>query len=427
MSNSNSKIKGNKILLAIIILIILLFLFIVKYFIGSSSGNNVTIIDRLLGDTYDISVNKKEFGTADLKKDDRGNFYIYLNTGMEKLDSAIEKIVNDYRTNATTYETYSIDCTSRVLFNNIYEVKYMLLEDKKPNAEVAKSINVYYSKSTDEIINYTNILRDYYKSISKYRYNDELDFNDVDMKTFVINNDEVTFGKGDKKLSINYEKYKLLFKSEIGIPSIYSGEVYKPKIMPIDPNKKHIAFTFDDGPANQNHVRIREIFDKYNQQATFFFVGQMAIQNPNMVLDSYKKGHMICSHSWTHPDLVRLTPEQQAKEILDTDDELFKITGHDINYLRPPYGSFNQSVKEIVNDKIALWSVDSLDWKSRDTNAIINEVRPYIADGAVVLFHDLYDATANAIEILVPELIQQGYQFVRYDVLEDYMNKKGNN
>ena len=80
-----------------------------------------------------------------------------------------------------------------------------------------------------------------------------------------------------------------------------------------------------------------------------------------------------------------------------------------------------------VNSSVDTGAANAVKVDNDMTNAIINEVRPYIADGAVVLFHDLYDATANAIEILVPELIQQGYQFVRYDVLEDYMNKKGNN
>ena len=424
MDRRKSKVKKskNRLVMLVIIALILICAFMVKFF--NSESGNVGIIDHLLGESFDTKVNAKEFGTPDLKKDDRGNFYIYLNTGMKTLDAAVDKVVADFRTNATTYETYSIDCTSKIIFNNIYEVKYLLLEDKNPKADIAKTMTIYYSKESDKIINSSDILRANYKSIAKYRFNDEIKFDDIDMNSFQIQDKQIVFGKEGKQVTLDYEKYKQMFKAGLGIPSLYTGEIYKPNIIPIDPSKKHIAFTFDDGPANVNHQKIRELFDKYGQQATFCFVGQMAQENPDMVLETYKKGHMIINHSWSHPDLVRLTPEQQAKEILDTEDILFKTTGYDVDVLRPPYGSFNQTTKDIVNDKIALWTVDSLDWKSRNTQSIINEVTPYIADGAVVLFHDLYEPTYHAIEQLLPQLLDQGYQFVRMDVLEDYMNNK---
>lgn len=421
MDKKRSRVKKtkNKLVLSFIIVLILLFAFMLKFF--NSESGDVGIIDHLLGESYDTKVNVKEFGSPSLKKDDRGNFYVYLNTGIKSLDAAIDKVVADFRTNATTYETYSIDCTSKIILNNIYEVKYLLLEDKNPKADVAKSMSIYYSKNEDKIISSSDILRSDYKAIAKYRFNDEIKFDDIDMNSFQIQDKQVIFGKEGKQVKLNYDKYKVMFKSGLGIPALYTGEIIKPQIIPIDKSKKHIAFTFDDGPANVNHVKIRELFDKYGQQASFCFVGKMAEENPDMVLETYKKGHMLIDHSWSHPDLVRLTPEEQAKEILDTQDILFKITGCDVDILRPPYGSFNQTTKDIVNNKIALWNIDSLDWKTRDTQSIINEVLPYVADGSVVLFHDLYEATYHAIEQMLPKLINEGYQFVRLDVLEDYL------
>lgn len=421
--------KGKKLSLIkvlFIILIILLAIFAIKVIwlkTDENSGNG--LIDKLLGTQYDDKFNKKDFGSTLVKKDDRGNHYIYLNTGMKKLDSAIEKVVNDYRTNAVTYEKYSIDCSSKIYFNNIYEVTYMLLKDNNPKSDIIKTTRIYYSKNIDDILDVNKILRNNYVAMAQYEYPD-LKFDNIDVNNFKLNEKEIVLGRDDKKITLEYNKCKDLFKAGTGIPCDYDGEVIKQKIIPIDPNKKHIAFTFDDGPLNKNHERIRELFNEYNQQATFFMVGTAISENPQMLIKTYKDGHMIANHSWSHPDFTRLTPQEQAKEIFDTSNIIFKDTGYDIEYVRPPYGAYNETTKKLTNGNIALWNVDSLDWKNRDVNMILNEVRPYCADGAIVLFHDLYDTSYEAVKILVPELIDKGFQFVRYDTLLNYEAEKGN-
>ncbi|QXW66356.1 polysaccharide deacetylase family protein [Streptobacillus moniliformis] len=168
-------------------------------------------------------------------------------------------------------------------------------------------------------------------------------------------------------------------------------------------SKKHIVFTFDDGPRNKYHELIREVFNEYDQTASFFLLGEVIKRNSNMVIKTYLDGHEIMGHSYTHPDLTKLSPEKIWKEYQGCNDEIFKVIGLDVKNIRPPYGAVNQKVKNVVGGKnnIVLWNVDSEDWKSRNVETIISRVLPVVKDGDVVLFHDLYLESYEAIKYMV--------------------------
>lgn len=283
---------------------------------------------------------------------------------------------------------------------------------------------IYYSNKLNRNITSNDVFRNRYKYIIK-SIDRNIDLSNVDFSKFKIENDKIVVGK-DKTLNLEYTKFKRVFKGGVGLPSIYEGEKLIPKQRPIDPNKKHIAFTFDDGPGNKNHVLIREVFNKYNERATFYFVGLNVKKNPKMVLQTYLDGHEISNHTYDHKNLSKISRDQIIDEILKTDDLIYSIIGDENKNVRPPYGAYNSNVVEILGGKsnLILWNVDSEDWKNRNKDVIISRVLDKVKDGDVVLFHDLYSETYEAIKYMVPILISRGFQFVTYSELKEIKGRR---
>lgn len=283
---------------------------------------------------------------------------------------------------------------------------------------------IYYSNKLNKNITSNDIFRNRYKYIIK-SIDSNIDLSNVDFSKFKIENDKIVVGK-DKKINLEYNKFKRVFKGGIGIPSIYEGEILDTKKRPIDSNKKHIAFTFDDGPGNKNHVLIREVFNKYDERATFYFVGLNVKKNPKMVLQTYLDGHEISNHTYDHKNLSKISRAQIIDEILKTDDLIYSIIGDENKNVRPPYGAYNSNVVEILGGKsnLILWNVDSEDWKNRNKYVIISRVLDKVKDGDVVLFHDLYPETYEAIKYMVPILKNRGFQFVTYSELKEIKGRR---
>ena len=184
---------------------------------------------------------------------------------------------------------------------------------------------------------------------------------------------------------------------------------------------KVVAFTFDDGPSKYT-LEIMDILDKYNSKATFFEVGYMIKNNADIVKEVINRGFEVGNHTTDHSNLRKLSYEKIKTKINDNNSLFYEITGKNMTYLRPPYGNLNENVKKIVDVPIIKWSVDSRDWESRNRDKIVALVKSTIKDGDIVLFHDLYSTTKDAIEVLVPDLINEGYKIVS---VSELFNLKG--
>ncbi|ACZ01682.1 hypothetical protein CEP89_05610 [Streptobacillus moniliformis] len=299
-----------------------------------------------------------------------------------------------------------------------------VVEDIKIEKKVEEEKEVQKKEEQQEkIIKTDDILRYHYKKIAK-SIDPNIDFENVNVRKFRVTDTDIYFGDNEE-LVLNLEKFKAIFKSNVGLPSLYQGEELIPKKREVDMSKKHIVFTFDDGPRNKYHELIREVFNEYDQTASFFLLGEVIKRNSNMVIKTYLDGHEIMGHSYTHPDLTKLSPEKIWKEYQGCNDEIFKVIGLDVKNIRPPYGAVNQKVKNVVGGKnnIVLWNVDSEDWKSRNVETIISRVLPVVKDGDVVLFHDLYLESYEAIKYMVPILIEEGYQFISYEDMIKIKNR----
>lgn len=181
---------------------------------------------------------------------------------------------------------------------------------------------------------------------------------------------------------------------------------------------KYIALTFDDGPHRKYTDMILDILKKYGIHATFFVVGSNCRDQPETVKRIVSEGHEIGSHTFSHPSLCRISRDKLMKEILNTENILFEICEYRPKLFRPPegvYGPVIASVLERLDYTPVLWTVDTLDWRVPSAETIADRVIKNISDGYIVLCHDFISPRSNtpdALELFLPRLIEEGWQFV---------------
>ncbi len=176
--------------------------------------------------------------------------------------------------------------------------------------------------------------------------------------------------------------------------------------------KKLVALTFDDGPSATTTPKLLNILKSRDVPATFFMLGNMARNNPDIVKQASEEGHEVASHTMYHQNLIRIPNDSTQSDINEAKSVFEGILGHTPNLTRPPYGNYNDNVKESVNTPMILWSVDTLDWKNRDPDAIVSNALDQAYDGAIILMHDIYDTTVEAVPKLIDSMRQDGYEFV---------------
>ncbi len=202
------------------------------------------------------------------------------------------------------------------------------------------------------------------------------------------------------------------------LTSSYNIEI-KPIGRYIDPNKPMVAITYDDGPRPKSTNRILDCLEKYGAAATFFELGYLAKAYPDCIRREVKIGCEVANHSWDHPNLATLSGSGVANQINSTSNTIFNICGVKPKLLRPPYGSYNQTVRNNAGMPLIIWSIDTLDWKYRDASYVTSVIKNQVTDGSVILMHSIYDSTAAATEAIVPWLISRGYQLVTVSELAE--------
>lgn len=174
---------------------------------------------------------------------------------------------------------------------------------------------------------------------------------------------------------------------------------------------KLVAFTFDDGPSKYS-LDIANILEEYNARATFFEVGYNIKARPEVTKELSDRGFEIANHTTDHSKLTKLTQEKYLSKINDNNAIFKELTGKDMPYLRPPYGYYNDDIKASAGVPIVTWSLDTRDWESRNKDKVIEMVMSNIKEGDIILFHDLYESTRDAVKELMPLLKEEGYQAV---------------
>ena len=220
----------------------------------------------------------------------------------------------------------------------------------------------------------------------------------------------IDYSKIDNRIKISDIKVRIEasnVKSEL-----YVGEEeIEENIEPIDDGKKYVALTFDDGPGKYTKELV-DLLVKNNVKASFFMVGQNIKNYKSSVKYAYDNGMEICNHSQNHKNLKNLSKEDIEYEINSVDDMLEEIIGERARYYRSPGGNQNENVLNTISKPCILWNVDTRDWESRDTQKIISKTLKEVDDGDIILMHEIYKTTLDAVEPIIIKLKEKGYNFV---------------
>ena len=189
-------------------------------------------------------------------------------------------------------------------------------------------------------------------------------------------------------------------------------------------DKKTVAITFDDGPSSKYNRQFLDALAKNKAHGTFFMVGTMMQSCQKCVKDTYESGSEVASHTYNHINMTRKSIEDVNASIKKTDDLFYQITGDHIKYVRPPYGSYNKTNLENVDYPLILWNLDTEDWRYKDGDHIVNYVMENVSDGSIILMHELYETSLEALEIILPKLYAEGYQVVSVGELAELKGRE---
>jgi peptidoglycan-N-acetylglucosamine deacetylase len=181
-----------------------------------------------------------------------------------------------------------------------------------------------------------------------------------------------------------------------------------------------VYLTFDDGPSIYT-PQILSTLEAKGVPATFFVLGERAVQFPSNVQREHADGDGIGDHTWDHPDLTTLTTDQVRSELQSTADEIASLTGARPTLWRPPFGAFNDTVTQIASSlglSMRLWDVNPSDFNMPGTDVIVSSVVNNVRNGSIVLLHDgsqetNFDRsqTVAALPTIIDTLRAAGYSF----------------
>lgn len=188
-------------------------------------------------------------------------------------------------------------------------------------------------------------------------------------------------------------------------------------------DKKTVALTFDDGPSSKYNAQFLDVLARNKAHATFFMVGTMMNNCQKCVLDTYNSGNEVGSHTYNHMNIKKNNALDVNDNLKQVDDLFYKITNDHIKYVRPPYGSYSKENLVNINNPLILWNIDTEDWSHHDVDYIVNSVMENVQDGSIILMHELYETSLQALEVLLPRLYAEGYQVVSVSELANMKGK----
>ncbi len=316
----------------------------------------------------------------------------------EKADVLVDEIdINSTITDVVTKE------------NNMYESKIFNYQ----TGEEVSIKDLIHSEYLEEF--YTKV-----KSLIKLKYPDfiaDVLINLDKKNTYYLKDNELVIyfydyeiepmPKEDLFLKVNYNEIKDYLNIEVSLDSSYQNEDGNR----IDPNKKLIAITFDDGPGPYTS-NLTDILISNKSRATFFMLGKNISKYKNSVLKIHNNNMEIAYHSYAHKNFLRQEVGEVLDELEESNDILKSITGNKFHLIRPPYGSINKELKEALDNPIILWSIDTEDWRHKNTEYLENYTLEHASDGAIILFHDIHKTSVETMKTLLPKLYVEGYQVV---------------
>lgn len=416
----------------------------------------ITILILLTGCNF----HKKEDKNAKTIIEDRSDIKIAINYPefhYPVIDNAMEKeVMNIYKEFKNQYQNMNsynniaelnIDYHHEILNNRYISVTLTSFINQSNLAHPINSIKTFmYDKKRDKLLKLSDIINQdeinklvplfQKKILTKYKdciLMDELkstiDNQFSHYENFTLNDDNlilyfnpyiITAGYCNiVKITIPLDQVNLKIPLERGIETDKKvASIVPDQKNIIDPKKKAIAITFDDGPSKYTK-KVLSLFQKYKGNATFFVIGNKVDLYHETLKTLVKNGNEIGNHSYNHKYLTRVTDEELLTQITDTQNIVKEVTGTTPKLFRPTYGSINKHLRDKVKLDIVMWTVDTSDWKTNNPKKIASRALKTIKDGDIILMHDTHSQTIKALEIMLPKLVEEGYQLVTVSELNE--------
>jgi peptidoglycan-N-acetylglucosamine deacetylase len=181
-------------------------------------------------------------------------------------------------------------------------------------------------------------------------------------------------------------------------------------------DEPYIAMTFDDGPHGTLTPKLLDLLAARHIKVTFFVLGECVEQHPDVLLRAAREGHEIGNHSWSHPQLNKMSDDAVRSQLRRTDDAIKAVTGKRPTVFRPPYGALTSRQKKWIHDEfgyqIIMWDVDPLDWKDPGPATVCNRILKETRAGSIVLSHDIHRGTVEAMPSTLDQLQAKHFKFV---------------
>ena len=183
------------------------------------------------------------------------------------------------------------------------------------------------------------------------------------------------------------------------------------------PDGPFVALTFDDGPRAETTSALLDGLSRRGIHATFFVIGENVEGSEELLLRMDREGHQIGLHTFHHRSLAEVNAADFYAEVDELRRALSSLLGREDFMLRPPYGMITPANRARAGAPIVLWSVDPEDWRDRDSDRQTAAVLDQVADGSIILLHDIYGASVETALRVADELMAKGYKFVTVEEL----------
>lgn len=180
---------------------------------------------------------------------------------------------------------------------------------------------------------------------------------------------------------------------------------------------KQVALTFDDGPHSVYTPRLLDGLRERGVHVTFFLLGENVDGKEAIVKQMQEDGHLIGNHGYTHIQMSKEPAGNACGQIEQNNQKIEAITGKRPEYLRPPFGSWNEELDCSTDMSVVLWDVDPEDWKSQNTRKVVRHIVKHVEPGDIILLHDVFPTSVEAALEVIDTLSKQGYTFVTVDEL----------
>lgn len=344
---------------------------------------------------------------------------------------------------SSLYQSFDTYCLS----NNIISFKFELVISSKEEKESFTRIETKnFNSKTGEILYIKDIMKNttslnklseiVYDKLSQEKVykregkedsilKKELATKEENFENFILEESKIVFyfrtyqtnSNSIYSLAIPLSELEGVIKEEYQGENIRRDDLEDNKMGKSLTDKKLVALTFDDGPNPGTTTRLLSILKKENVPATFFVLGNRVQLYPEIVREAYQGRNQIGSHTYSHLNLPELPIEEVKKEIEMTKDIVKQTIGKYPSGTRPPYGAVTPQIISIIDSPIIQWSVDSLDWQSKNADHIEQTVLSEVYDGSIILMHDIYETSVDGAQKVITDLKKRGYTFVTVNQL----------